>query len=625
MKKPLLLSLALCFFYSLTYSQTIEPEKRSLVKPSRQELAFPVKKNISNNAQVLPEEFSREINGRIATYVPLGTLDNGYGLIGLGPNTYLWTAPYLNAITYTRKTKFGFGYDVSFDGGATWEIDNQVDNNINYPFGQGGIINPEGNYDPDNAYYTFIAELEDKSKLIGYNVLTDNLNPNFIYDTILNPIGYYKDLSTAFTISQTGVAYCAGMLLDDNNYDYANQLIVGKIQIVNNEFVYTEQTIDYILPEGETINDIKIDFDPYGIVGYICVLSNQQVSPVPYTNYHPVLFKTTDGGNTWSDPINIQFGGVDGIESIKYYWSDLIIESIYGAGFDRDEIYYNMGYHCDIVVDSEGNPHIIGLITLASEDGWYPSEGTMTTWHVFYNEDEDSYDAVAMYDNIFFDGDLGGLEMYNMPYAASTIGDLLAFSWNDTDLDGAEGNTNPNIFMVMCNPIDNWYTDVDNVTELTLHWFSAYYANLSRYFFCEDSWDGEAEIPMTFIEFEVPGDPSSQVNFWYIDGYTTPFYSGTPCLLADVDEKPINRLTIELNAFPNPSSSKSSIIVNTTETGVVKLTICDNKGRVVSTDEDFKTALVHNFKLDLTGLKPGIYFLTASINGESTTEKFVVN
>ena len=89
------------------------------------------------------------------------------------------------------------------------------------------------------------------------------------------------------------------------------------------EVVYEEELVD-ALAYLDGINDTKIVFAPDGQTGYILIMSDSESDPQPYTSYHPILMKTTDGGETWGDPIHVLLGGEDGMESLKNYWSAAI-------------------------------------------------------------------------------------------------------------------------------------------------------------------------------------------------------------------------------------------------------------------------------------------------------------
>ncbi len=57
------------------------------------------------------------------------------------------------------------------------------------------------------------------------------------------------------------------------------------------------------------------------MTGYFLVMGDGPDNPKLYKIYHPILFMTEDGGETWSeDPIHCQLGGEDGIESVKYFY-----------------------------------------------------------------------------------------------------------------------------------------------------------------------------------------------------------------------------------------------------------------------------------------------------------------
>ncbi len=589
----------------------------------------------------LPEAVQGDIKGRIATYVPIGVSGNAYGLYS-NPRTYLWAEPNINSVVFTHRMVGGVevegnsrvSYDVSTDGGSTWTNNVQVYTPTGpgpqYPqaggrYPQGAIVNPVDNTDPANAFYTyFVATLDNTNGNwggygYGSNPLTETDPPNPTQVNLTSGGDYWRLIPDASATTLGDVWYVDGNY-EGADYVYNGTLTLGQGSIVDGELVIEESLMDF-MDNGDGINDHKIAFGPDGLTGYIMIMTDWASDPTPYTSYHPILFKTTDGGETWSDPIRVQFGGVDGIESIKYYWSDEILESIdaYGPGFDRDEVYYNMGFSADIIVDGQGNPHITGILAIGTEDGWYPGEGTMATWHVYSTDGGMTFDATALYDNLFFDGDIGGLGMWNRPYAASTYdGHYLFFSWIDTDLDGAEGNTNPNIFVVGYDSEDMVYTDVDNVTELSLYWFSAFYGTASTYVFAEEGDDFvTCEIPFVFTEYTVPGDPAAEMNFYYIDGYQIDMAVG----IDNVDD--IANFSVAQNS-PNPAVNQTSVLVTTETAGQINFRISNILGQVVHTEAVNNGALAHTFTFDVSNFEAGIYFYTVQIGEKSITKKMLV-
>ncbi len=88
-----------------------------------------------------------------------------------------------------------------------------------------------------------------------------------------------------------------------------------------------------------------------------------------------------------------------------------------------------------------------------------------------YNYEEEYWNADLLYLNKTFDGEIAGYPMYNSPFASRSqvYGYTMAFSWIDTDLEGVEENTNPDIYTILC-ARDYYqqysYSDVYNVTAL---------------------------------------------------------------------------------------------------------------------------------------------------------------
>ena len=592
-----------------------------------------------------PAVQTETINGSAATYIPLGQAGNAYGFYN-SPRTYLWADQNLNSVVFTHRMIGGteiegnsrISYDVSTDGGASWATNVHVYSPLGpgpqYPdaagrYPQGGILNPEGNTDPANAYYTYYICTLDGSNAdnwggaaYGSNVLNETDPPNASQVNLTSSGAYIRYVPDAFTITQQGTGRSLDPVIDwsSGSGEYSGQIILGVGEMVDGEILYEEELLDALSPL-DGINDTKIAFAPDGQTGYILIMSDSEGDPQPYTSYHPILIKTTDGGDSWEDPIHVLLGSEDGISNVKNYWSDETMEEVYGAGYNRDEIYYNMGFQCDLIVDGKGNPHVTGIIALGTEDGWYPGEGTMATWHVYSDDGGAHWDANALYDNIFLDGLPAGLVMYNRPYAASTMdGHYLFFSWIDTDLEGAEENTNPNIFVVGYDSEDHTYNEsgVQNVTALSLYWFSAFYGSMSQYVFAEENGDvWDCEIPFVFTEYTVPGDPAAEMNFYYIKGFNLPMPVGID------SHEGLANFSVSQNS-PNPAVNSTSILVTTEKAGVINLRVNNILGQVVHQESVSNSALAHTFNVNVSNLESGIYFYTIEIGTSSITKKMLV-
>ncbi len=632
MKKVILSTFGLLLITTIV-AQTNQIREKSTGLPDRTSSRFQNYVGDPIQPTVLQDQKTVEtVNGRSVSYIPIGLSPNANGFSS-SARTFLWADPISNSVSFIYDIYDGtgtvdIGYNISVNGGGYWSSDQKVDaagyKGLNI---QGGIMNPDKSSNPEDTYLTYFAQASDGSNgsvggyIYGSNVLTDTNDPNFTYTHLQSNMVLFRTFSDAFTITPEGTSFYVGgsYRYINQEYEFNGQLIIGKGEVVAGEIVYTESLINF-LGQGENINDIKVAFAPDGQTGYICVLTESVTDPVPFTAYHPVLLKTTDGGITWSDPIHVQLGGTDGIESIKNYWSDFVIGSIeyYGPDFNRDEVYYNLGYSCDIIVDYNGNPHITGIIAIATDIGWFPGEGTMATWHLFSADEGTTWQASALYDNIFFDGTVGSNDMSNRPYAGSTYdGRYLFFSWIDTDLDGAEANTNPNIFIAGYDSEDGFYTDVNNITELSPYWFSAFYGSMSQYVFSEESDNINCEIPFIFCEF-LEGMPNEGlIQYIYIDGFTI------PCSPVSIEEG-LDPGFVVTQSSPNPGNDAVSISVSSNLQDKIELEICNVFGQVVHYQQKFSNARVNNFNVNVCNFDPGLYVYTVRIGNNSKTMKMIV-
>jgi hypothetical protein len=407
-------------------------------------------------------------------------------------------------------------------------------------------------------------------------------------------------------------------------YVYTGNFFIGHGMINDDDVIEYEEELMPILGAGDGINDTKIAFADDGMTGYLCVMSDAVSDPIPYTNFHPIIYKTTDGGESWSDAMHVQLGGEDGIESLKNYFTDeAIIAANYPEGFDREEVYYNMGFYVDMVIDQDGNPYITGLIAIGDVDGWYPYEDQSATWNLYSEDGGETWNADALYDNIWYEGAIGAITQYSRSYASRSYdGHYLFFSWLDSEIDVATQNDRPNIYVVGYDVEDNTYSEIFNVTYFTQGWNQAFYGSASYYVFggmepVEDMYT--FELPFVYQEFSVPGDDTSPCSFWYIDGYELDMPVNTPELEADAVSFSVGQ------NFPNPAVTSTQILVTAETELPIELTVSNLLGQSVYSDRVESRALGHTFNVNVSDLTPGVYMYTVKIGTSSVTKKMLVD
>jgi hypothetical protein len=643
MKKILLFILAIGVG-GATIAQTINTKPVSFKAPT-QELLMEAP---ASNAGVMgegetPESYQKSINGVNATFIPIGNAGNAYSTAFNG-RTYLWADPTINSVVFTHRMTGGtevegnsrVSYDVSTDGGATWQVNNQVyaptgpDAGTGFPenagrYPQGGIINPEGNTDPANTYYTYAATAMNGTNNnwggygLGSNMLT-NLPPTATQANLTSEGDTWRLIPNSFHITQQGVAW----YMDESSkysaaadaYEYTGEIYIGKGVMVDGVVSYEEELVGFLDPL-EAFNDMKIAFAPDGQTGYILGMAENIGDPVPFTNYHPILMKTTDGGENWGDPIDVQLGGEDGIESIKNYLPDSIITQMEGWedwDGDRDILWFNMGFHADMVVDAMGNPYIVGMVTLATEDGWFPQIGSE---FAIYSEDGGTtWDADELWSHIWWEGTVGDLPVYNRPQASIDYdGYNIFYSWLDSEVDQAEENDRPNIYCIGYDVEDHAYTEVVNVTYFTAAWNRAFYGSMSYYVFKISS---EAfEIPFQYVEFTSPDVPTDPVNYWYINDFVM-----SPVDVPEIGQNAID-FTVGQN-FPNPATNNTEILVNIKTDLPIELSVSNMLGQRVHSDVITSGAQAHAFHVNVSNFDPGMYLYTVKIGNQITTKKMLV-
>lgn len=643
MKKPSFLSV---FVLSSIFicAQTARFEAISTKLPGFELLMEPPPKTSSllTNQDNYYEQQKSEKNVN-ATFVQLGSAANAFSTAFNG-RTYLWADPVLNSVVFTHRMTGGtevegnsrIAYDLSTDGGYSWIVDNRVfiptgpDPGTGWPlnsgrYPQGLIINPVGNTNPDNAYYEyFSASLNGENNswggyVFGSNELT-KIPPEATQNALTSGGDIWRVIPNAHHVTQLGVAWTVAesSKYDGLEYYYTGNLIMDRGEIVDGEIVYTEALYEF-LEEGENFNDIKMAFAPDGLTGFIVAMTENLSDPVENTNYHPVLLKTTDGGETWSDSINVQLGGLYGIESVKNYLPDSIITLLdFYSDWDgnRNDLIFNMGFHVDIVVDKFGNPHLIGLISLGTTDGdWYPGLGT--EWALYSEDGGESWDADPLWDQYWFDGNVGDFPVYNRPQASiDSTGRYIFYSWLDTEADQAEENNRPNIYFIYHKINNEGYSDIDNLTYFTQAWDKAFLGSQSYYVFTTNPSFEYFDIPFTYIEFEIPDDPLSAITYWYF----------THSIIGDDIEDqyllPAN-FKIEQN-FPNPATGHTKIMVTAKTEIPVELRVSNILGQVVYKDRIKSCIHSHSFTVDVSGFDPGIYLYTVNIGNQSITKKMMV-
>jgi len=474
-----------------------------------------------------PSQITRNIDA--VNVITIGSSANAYGYgYGGGQKALVWANNDINTVTNFHRMggsldpggySGDLGYDISTDGGMTWstmhEVYRAVNNNggtyytdaARYP--QHGIYNPVGNTNPNNAYITYWAPTLDGSNGAGswggYGYGRAKIGSST--DTIrhLKPSnpgsGVYQYIPDGYCVTKTGEVWVADLNQDwtSGAMVYQNSMIInhGVWNASLNDFEFEEMIIACPTIDGSRPSNQKIEFSPDGMTGYIVTLGdNGQVPISAGLSYFPIIYKTTDGGQTWSNQMEVALAGTDGIAGVQNFLSDAEIAELYAAPVPaRDEIPFTTAFDFDLSVDAWGNPHIAVIVGVTGSDAYsIVSTASSTSGHLFCSAmDITSPDGGSTWmayncgRTYSFRGTFGDLTEDNrICITRSPDATKMFLSWIDTYLPGVTNNNQPDIW---CRGIDiisqslttvNGENKPNNVTEFSVGMRQAFLAQRHR-------------------------------------------------------------------------------------------------------------------------------------------------
>jgi len=661
MKKLLLLGMALSIGFC-TYAQ--QARVKSNIKSAKMVTGIMSADPIVKSPALTQSSFVRPLTdavkgGRDLTILTLGTSANGfsYGTAG-GNRTILWADDNLNTVINIHRMGPGAtppslsGYlavDKSTDLGVSFTNNYQIYSSTKIAAGQtyysdaarypqGALYNPLGNTDPANAYITYFAPCLDRTNsstswggyALGVANLMNNADSSKLNLSSRPADGIYHDVPNGMTVCQNS-GDMWGLERNSNwtsgAFVYANSMVLvhGIFDGVAKKYNYTESLVD--LP-GQAPANQKIAFGPDGLTGWMVALGD--LDPSIDSSYYPILWKTTDGGLTWSDPIEVTLWGPTGISAVLNYLTDAQIATLYTAPVPaRDEIPYTTAFDCDLIVDALGNPHIAVIIGPSGSAGYsistpayIPGVFDITTFDGGTTWTGQWIKNVKTFRHTFASATSPAPVEDNRIQASTTMdGSKLFISWIETVYGDVTDNDLPDIFTVGIDPLKHTYTDTINVTAIGLSeaWLSAFCANASHYVFTDDS---KFTIPFTY-EVLNAGSLDNAVTYKYISNFS---FAEGDFTKVGINEKPKPAGSFTINAaYPNPTTGISVIKVNLEKASSLGLDVYNLTGqKVFEQSLGYSAAGAHDLTIDCSGMRAGVYFYTVKAGEKSVTKKLVV-
>lgn len=478
--------------------------------------------------------YQNSINAQCGVTSTLGTASNMFTHIINSTNPVAANKD-LNTVVFIHRNDAGaFGgnsgqlrYDLSTNGGSSWTTNQGVLNPVGtslarYP--NVAIYNPSLNVTPSSAYLLHMCATINNAaawngNVTGVRQLNGTGNTEF-YNQPAGPLAYIprnivKGAPGVFWAidAQWGTSVAGFNVYKGTWNNGTNDISWATNYTVTPPFNTTYANFAFV---G---NDYSIAFDPTGMKGWFGFLGHVTPGPLGYA-YYPVLYKTIDGGVTWSGPIQVDLNNFGCITAN--------ISGIPTANTEHD-----------LVVDVNGNPHFFTTV-----GGGSNYTINYSTWHHMYditlvNGLWVAYDVA----NVNGAGYTWGVspnfvtQYQNAQAARSADGNKVFFTWTEnSSYSLGSVNQSPNLFGRAFDVVSKQWTVVKDFTSCN----PALAGNILFPHVAEEVLEPANNIfklATVYAQAVTPGDPGLTSSFRFLDNITfttTEFSTPTPTLAVSI-------------------------------------------------------------------------------------------
>lgn len=311
---------------------------------------------------------------RVISYTEIGSAGNLFTILD-GAINRVASNNTLNSVVFIHRanpdsiagSNVGqYTFDVSKDGGATWTTDNGLVNPQGNNIDQAGrypnavIYNPSGNTNPDNAYMAYLGAWLPFSvgaaDWEGYfhGVARLDADPLTYTADTTNPNGGEVSIARGLCEGAPGVLWAVDYGFDGTEFN-AILLYRGVWNPVTNDFDWSTYrkftpTFDRAFDGTSQLTALNMAFDRTGQFGWIAFTGD--ITSGGENAMNPGFYRTVDGGATWTGPIVVDLSGFDNVVANL---ADPLTE------------FPQTGFDLDIVVDKNGNPHVLTVVGSGSD------------------------------------------------------------------------------------------------------------------------------------------------------------------------------------------------------------------------------------------------------------------
>lgn len=628
MKKVLLIAISFAFSAGMMAQTSVT----QLSGPVKSE-GLTVKQTVQDMPRVINVEMLRmfdemragfKANGsREVTKVQMGSSYNPYTLL-VSEQTSMTADPDLGVVMFTHRQcntyAGGSGFvQVSFsaDGGTTFDSSLVVwDYASTGRYPQGAIYNPAGNTDYLQAYAVISGPTTDGAGWVGNflaSMKLDGTNKDNIYVA-------YADTATGATYqtfirnfmhsTADGIIHTYGDANTDDGTNYTSFktiVDVGTFNAGNNAFDWTDFThvpgypMYQGFPDGYRSPGLATSAD--GSTQYLVYIGRDVTAP-DTLSYMPMIYKSVDGGATWTKEAAYDWSG-----------STAIVENLSGAPMRP-----MFGLVKDALVDGNGHLHIATFVNSAASDhpdslGYYMAYAnikgfaydvyqTATGWDALIIDTIWSADVDAASDALGMGGWDERLQMSKSP-----DGKKVFYAWMDTNVDlGLDMNLLPDIEVRGFDVDNGSMTLPKNLTKGTFYESDNYFM-----FFSDKCLVNGTDYILPISTSQLGStDLSPAIHFYLKDA----MFNETEFVGIQVNE-----VVSDFNIYPNPNNGTFSINYTMKNADKAIVRVLNTLGAVVFEENVHVNGTLrkdYNFSLP-----SGLYFVEVESAAGKTVKKMI--
>lgn len=446
-----------------------------------------------------------------------GTASNIYSII-LTESNPIAVDNDLNTMLFIHRnnaSQFGghsgqLRYDITTNGGTSWTSNVGLlnptsvngTNAARYP--SAAIYNPAANTNPNNAYIVYQAPTVNTTwggyvsgvRRLNGTGNTENYNqPTLAQAYIPRSIvkgtpGKYWSIDAIWN----GTTF-TGLRVLEGNWNGTTDVVWTLNNTITPPFNTGYDGNPYL-------SDFNIAFDPSGQNGWVAMLSHVNTTSPSNFNFHPVFYRTTDGGTTWTGPEQVDIGQFSCVSA------NILANNVAGTAFDMD-----------LTVDVNGNPHC--MIVACNATTTYSV--FFTQWHAIMDVTLENgvWNTVHIADVYKGRGTWGtspnavSLDM-ECQASRSDDGTKVFFAWVDADsaLAIATANQTANLYTRAYNVSTRRWNQKEERTSCTADNGKIYFPKMAPNVY---GTSGTYKMPVAYAGLGVNDDPLQVASFKFLD------------------------------------------------------------------------------------------------------------